>query len=552
MRKTFLIAKLTGLIFITMAAISACASGEIGSSPAAATSYDTGINPTITQTTLDMETVTLWVSPDLPPGITDSLVVPLSLEITADVSEADLVMAVGEGLTLTSFTYALVAPFPTLIDGVRFEDLQGVWAGTSPGPFPRKPILMSEETKEIFTQWWGKPEDGAVWTMPEGDLLNYAWGNAPMLVLLPFESLDPRWKVLQVDGISPLWKDFSPEGYALSVQISLSGADGELVEVVAAAFDDILPASLNRASDELTTVVVTGVTALVRATAWEMEKKGVTHPGEVVGDLLREADITHISNEVPFAEGCPYPDPVTDQLVFCSDPKYIELLEVIGTDVVELSGDHFLDWGSEAVYFTLDLYEERGWQYYGGGRTVEEARAPLRLEHNGNLIAFIGCNGKGGFFAPLNRGLPGAVDCDFAEMSAAIAELKIDGYTVIATFQHFEYDSTIPGDDLIREFKIVSDAGADIVSGSQAHQPHSMAFNGLSLQMYGLGNLFFDQLFMGEAKSRALIARHVIYNGRYISTEIFTVRFHDFSQPQFMDQADRNRLLSELFSASGW
>ena len=183
---------------------------------------------------------------------------------------------------------------------------------------------------------------------------------------------------------------------------------------------------------------------------------------------------------------------------------------------------------------------------------MEEARAPLLLVHNDNLIAFIGCNGKGGFFAPLSQGQPGAVDCDFAEMSASIADLKIAGYTVIATFQHYEYDVTVPGEKLIREFRLVSDAGADIVSGSQAHQPHTMAFNGASLQMYGLGNLFFDQLLMGEDKVRALIARHVIYDGRYISTEIFTVRFYDFSQPQFMDQADRNRLLSELFDASGW
>jgi poly-gamma-glutamate synthesis protein (capsule biosynthesis protein) len=121
----------------------------------------------------------------------------------------------------------------------------------------------------------------------------------------------------------------------------------------------------------MTVLVMTGVTALVRATAHTMELQGITYPAVDIGAWLREADITHISNEVPFARDCPFPNPNQINVVFCSDPRYIDLLEDVGTDVVELTGDHFGDWGADAMFFTLDLYQERGWPYYGGGANLE-------------------------------------------------------------------------------------------------------------------------------------------------------------------------------------
>jgi hypothetical protein len=80
----------------------------------------------------------------------------------------------------------------------------------------------------------------------------------------------------------------------------------------------------------MTTVILTGVTALVRATAYTMETKGVTYPAQDIREFMRAADITHISNEIPFYTGCDFPNPSRTKLVFCSDPKYIELLARCG------------------------------------------------------------------------------------------------------------------------------------------------------------------------------------------------------------------------------
>ncbi|MGD8458582.1 MAG: CapA family protein, partial [Anaerolineales bacterium] len=374
----------------------------------------------------------------------------------------------------------------------------------------------------------------------------------PVYAIIPFEDLVPQWKVLEVDGLSPIRKDFDRTVYPLSVPIALHGVDTGPEGTVLMAFESLLSDTFNRDRDKLTTIVLTGVTALVRATAWEMELKGITYPAIDVGEMLREADLTHISNEVPFVEKCPEPDPGQTGMVFCSDPKYMELLKEVGTDVVELTGDHFGDWGSDAVLYSLGLYKENGLPYYGGGATPEEGRRAVTFEHNGNKIAFLGCNGKGGGYAPGAIGLPGAIDCDFDIFANEIESVIEEGYLVIFTFQHNEVYSFVPGQQLMNDFRTVARYGAKIVSGSQAHQPHNIEFYEDSILMYGLGNLFFDQVGVSEDTARALIARHVIYDNKHISTELFTIYFSDYSRPRYMDEEGRIKLLTDVFTASGW
>lgn len=502
------------------------------------------------------EAANWWLSPDLPQGLLDLLALPTGANIVEDREQAHLLLSVNEGEIVSHWLYAVVAPFPTITDEVTLEDIQSTWEGDRSGPFEDLPLMMSPNTEAVFTAWWGQPATGAVRVKASEDLLDAAWAAQPAWALVPFEEIAPKWKVLAVDGQSPIWKDFEPDTYPLSVPIGLSG-DQTLVAEALPRFsqDSDLPIamSINRDPNKLTTVILTGVTALVRSTAWTMDRKGITYPAEDIGDFLREADITHISNEVPFAPDCPPPNPVQRELVFCSDPDYIQLLEAVGTDVVELTGDHFNDWGPEAMLFTLDLYKERSLPYYGGGVNSGEARQPLRLEHNGNKVAFIGCNGKGGHYASAKENYPGAVACDYDLMEQQVRDLVDEGYLVIATFQHFEYYTFVPQPDLVRDFGRISAAGASIVSGSQAHQTHGMEFpRNDAIITYGLGNLFFDQRGVVEFGDQALIARHVIYDGRYISTGLFTIQFVDFAKPRFMTPEERAEFLARIFDASRW
>ena len=489
--------------------------------------------------------VSMWVPAYLAETMGSALEDPLRGLFVSDQAQANIRLEVGTGNPVSQWVYALVTPFSSTLQGVSSQDLLLHWQGQSTSG---QPLLMDQNTYEMFTALWGPAGNTGVQVLTKQELVDYAWAHQPALAIVPFEDLSPRWKVLPVDGLSPIHKDFDLAQYRLKIPISLN-SDPDRVALIQSNF--VIPPS-NLDPQKMTVVVMTGVTALVRATAFTMEKRGITYPAQDIRDWLLDADITHISNEVPFAVDCPYPNPNQAGMRFCSRDEYIQLLEDVGTDVVELTGDHFQDWGTDAMFHTLDMYRERGWPYYGGGANLADGRKALLLEKNGNRIAFIGCNAKGGSYAQASETEPGAVFCDMDWMAQEISRLKAEGYLVIATFQHSEYYTYAAQPDQLRDFRQMAEAGADIVSGSQAHQPQAMEFLNGSFIHYGLGNLFFDQYGLCEACRLGLIDRHVFYNGRYISTELLPIEFVDYARSVPMTAEQANELFQQLFIASGW
>ena len=153
---------------------------------------------------------------------------------------------------------------------------------------------------------------------------------------------------------------------------------------------------------------------------------------------------------------------------------------------------------------TIAMYDERGWQYYGGGKNIEDAKSPALFEINGNKIAFLGCNAKPPGYATAKLDYPGALHCDMEEMADELADVIKKGYQPIFTFQHLEYYAYTINPNLVSDFHKAAEAGAVVVSGSQAHQPHAFEFYKGALLHYGLGNLFFDQFRKATRNSRLL------------------------------------------------
>ncbi len=454
-----------------------------------------------------------------------------------DPASADVRIEASPERPLARWIYAAVAPFPSLTDGLSFPELQSLWADGS----------------NIFV---GSPDAGAVAGFFEGNsaqvvpsegLIDTAWNAGTAYAIVPFEALEPRWKVLEVDGQSPLHKEFDAQHYPLVIDFGLSG-DPAAMDGVQRAL--AWPAS-NRDPDQLTILVMTGVTALVRATAWRMDRYGPDYPGLQLGDWLREADVAHVSHEASFNAACPPPEPFTASLRFCASPNYVNLFTGIGVDLIELTGNHLQDYGPDPLRFTLDLYHQLGLQTFGGGEDLLRAREPAIVEHNGNRLAFLGCNAAGprGDWAAVRS--PGALACQDEGLMQRVAELTDQGYLVVFTFQWPESMSPYPLADQVKSFRAAAEAGAVIVSGSQAHRPQAMEFYAGSFIHYGLGNLFFDQMHALPLRQEFL-DRHVFYAGRYISTELLTAILEDYAQPRPMNPQERVELLKEMFEVSGW
>ena len=192
---------------------------------------------------------------------------------------------------------------------------------------------------------------------------------------------------------------------------------------------------------------------------------------------------------------------------------------------------------------------------------VAQSEKPALIEHNGTKLAFLGCNVPGPEPAFATKTLPGAAPCgNYGWILEEISSLHAQGYQVIVTQQYEEYYIPNPTENQARDFNRLAQAGATIVSGSQAHYPQTMAFVDGAFVHYGLGNLFFDQMSYqfpdtGEFtyKTRdGFLDRHVFYDGKYISTELLTVILEDHSRPRQMTAAERSAFLAEYFTDSGW
>jgi len=495
----------------------------------------------------------LWIASSVPDALRQAaLVFSLAPADSAEIAAVRLDVVDGPPSSVlrpSLWFYALVAPFPTVTDGVSLEDVKQAWAGQAPSVFAGRSLVMAASTYEAMKSvFGGEAGSGAVKIVAAEELVNVLWQDRPQWGIVPFESLDPKLKVLEIDGQSPIHKNFDAAAYPLKATFVLRPSSF------------ILPLT-NRDPSKLTTVIMTGTSALVRAIAFKMEENGILYPGVDVRDMLREADILHISNEASFADTCPPPSYDTHDLRFCSKTKYIQLFEDVGVDIVEATGNHINNWDVGPFADTLKMYKQRGWLYFGGGVNLADAEKPALMEHNGTKLAFIGCNLPGPEPAFATKTLPGAAPCgDYGWIVDEIGRLRADGWQVIVTQQYNEYYTPTPTENQARDFKRLADAGATIVSGSQAHYPQSMTFLGNAFVHYGLGNLFFDQMSYqfpdtGEFtyKTRdGFLDRHVFYDGKYISTELLTVILEDHSRPRQMTAEEREGFLSEYFSASGW
>lgn len=436
--------------------------------------------------------------------------------------------------------FVLAVPFVNQTKNVSYENLKKTWMQNSQS---QKQILWIYPEDEINFEkiFEGKPGSQVISSIEKPDQCedDNCWK------LINFNHIDPEWRVVTVDDQSPLNSDFDASQYKLIFRVYLNQNENQTEEMT---LPIIMERQTNFDPDLLTSVLMTGTTAMVRNTAAQIEQMGADFPSKNLKWLFDTINITHVSNEVSFYSDCPPAIPVRKEMRFCSDPGYIEVLKRMGVDVVELTGNHLLDWGPDAFLETLTIYEENGIQTYGGGRTIEEAEKPLVIEHNGNKIAFLGCNLPGPENNWVSDDRPGSLACHLDELAETISTLREEGINPIFTFQHNEFNTFRATQQMRDDFWQVANAGAVIVSGSQAHYPQGIDFVNSSFIHYGLGNFLFDQMY--TYWGMATIDVHYFYENLYINTHQYPIINEKFGQPRLMNEEEAALLLDKIYASS--
>lgn len=163
-------------------------------------------------------------------------------------------------------------------------------------------------------------------------------------------------------------------------------------------------------------------------------------------------------------------------------------------DAVSLANNHSGDFGRPAFSEMLDLLDRGGISYFGGGRDLRQAHAPLIVERQGLKIALLG----------YDEFLPRSFEADFdapgvawSEDEQVLADIRnartIHHADIVIPFMHWGWEYQHTGD--ARQHRLAHAmiaAGADAVVGGHPHVTQEIEIYQGKPIVYSLGNFLFD------------------------------------------------------------
>ena len=256
----------------------------------------------------------------------------------------------------------------------------------------------------------------------------------------------------------------------------------------------------NGTQGDSTTIIFAGDVLIADAMERYYDTDGVTRL--VSEELLTEmvsADICMVNNEFQFSNrGTPMED---KQFTFQTDPRYVQILQDMGVDIVSLANNHSLDFGTEALQDTFAALDGAGILYAGAGDTKERAEELQLIEVKGQKFGFLAATRvipvsqwnvefrQPGLFTTYD-------DTRLVECIEAAKEV-CDFLTVYVHWgiEREEY----PQDYQTTIAKNCLEAGADLVIGAHPHVLQGIEFMEGKPVFYSLGNYIFAQTIVRTA-----------------------------------------------------
>lgn len=227
---------------------------------------------------------------------------------------------------------------------------------------------------------------------------------------------------------------------------------------------------------------------------------------EELVEIMNGADIMCLNNEFVYSDGG---SPLEGKAyTFRAKPERVEVLHQLGVDAVTLANNHVYDYGPEALLDTFSVLDEAKIAYFGAGRTLQDAMAPLYLEVGEKTVALVGASRaeKNKMTPQATDSMPGILRCyDTTLYREAIAEAKENADFCIA-FVHWGTEYSFDLEQVqLDTGKEYLDAGADAVIGAHSHCLQGMEYYDGKPIIYSLGNYWFN----GKTLDTMLVELHI-------------------------------------------
>ena len=177
---------------------------------------------------------------------------------------------------------------------------------------------------------------------------------------------------------------------------------------------------------------------------------------------------------------------------FRADPAALSVLKG-RFNAVSLANNHSGDYGPEAFVETLDQLAAAHLPFFGGGRNLAQAHAPLWVEKKGIRIAVLAYDEFKPRSFEAGAKWPGVAWSEDSQVVADIRAARATGADLVIPFMHWGWEhESRPSARQWQLAKRMIEAGADAVVGSHPHVTQGAdVYRGRPI-VWSLGNFVFD------------------------------------------------------------
>ena len=245
--------------------------------------------------------------------------------------------------------------------------------------------------------------------------------------------------------------------------------------------------------------------------------------------ILSQADYRIGNLECPVATGGqPH---VSKIATFRAEPPTLSVLRG-RFDAVSLANNHSGDYGHAAFLETMQHLDDTGIAYFGGGRNLAEAHAPLWIENKGLKIAVLGYNEFKPRAFEAGADWPGVAWSEDDQVIADIRAAKAAGADLVIPFMHWGWErETQPTERQKILARRMIDEGAALVVGGHPHVTQGAEFYKGKPIIYSLGNFVFDGFDYPEAR-RGWLLRIKLDKSGVVFWETLAAQIDDAGTPR--------------------
>jgi len=245
-----------------------------------------------------------------------------------------------------------------------------------------------------------------------------------------------------------------------------------------------------RGQDSTVKVQLFGDVNLGRAVGQELLRGNLDYPFAFVRDTLRRADVVFVNLESQLTEQKGETQHPKYNLIFCGPPIGAKVLGEANVTVVSTANNHAYDYGRRALEETIQFLDSAGVGYVGTSRDSVSESLPAIVERAGIRIGFLAYTQFMNFRAPWG-GRVALFEENRVRRDIESLRGQVD-FLIVSYHGGAEYVDR-PPKAVKRDFRMIAEAGADMVVGHHPHYVQGIEWHNKTLLAYSLGNFVFFQ-----------------------------------------------------------